>query len=270
MTTESTLCFRRFRKKHTELSRLYWTYALAMEATAKLCATAKSEDFIVDSVDATFSRNMLPITVAQFRENAQNILDRSRLHLLVVCAANLEAYLKEVTLIFLIAKGHAASHTSLDQIGTALGRPILERDSLLDPLKYAEALFQVDLKHLIAKWQHLYKLRCAVAHNGGVVTARTLRDIPALRLPLESLLGLSWSDLFSALESADKMVEKIDSAVRSHAVKKAEIAKELSYLKEAKKLPKIAQVWKHLHDEFGMSGTKRQFRAFVEKEFYRS
>jgi len=240
-----------------------------MEATAKMCVAAKPNDYIADVIGVSFARAMLPYSVQQFAEATDEMLSRSRIHLLVVCAANLEAYLKEITLVSLISRGHASSHTTLDAVGQALGNPILGRDSLLDPLKYAEKLFEVDLGEPIGKWGRLYKLRCAVAHNGGVVTARTLKEIPSLRLPLESLLGITWPELFAALESADQIVGEIDSKVRSPALKRAELAKELAYLKEAKKLPPRADVWKYLHDEFGMSGTKSKFRDFVENEFYR-
>ncbi len=269
MRTESTLCFRRFRKKHTELSRLYWGYVLASEATTKLCASANPNDYIVDVVSPSFKRNMLPISVAEFNSASADMLSRTRLHLLVVCSANVEAYLKEACFAYIASKGHSTKcHLKLDAVGSALGAPILERSSLPDPLEYAESLLGLTLGKPRTDWNHFYKLRCALAHNGGVVTARTLRDIPSLKLPLNALIGLAWRELFAALEAADKIVEEIDKKIRTNEVKRVEIAKELAYLKQAKKLPKEHQVWEFLHDEFGLTRTKKLLRDFVHTEFY--
>lgn len=269
MSNDSSLCFRRFRKKHTELSRLYWGYVLSHEATVKCLASAKLTDYAVDAIGPSFSRGMLAVTVADYIASAEEMLSRTRLHLLVVCSANVEAYLKEITFAHLASKGHSKSHLKLDAIGDALGAPILDRSSLPDPLEYAESLFQVVLGKPRTDWNHFYKLRCALAHNGGVVTARTLREIPTLKLPLNSLIGLTWPELFSALEAADKIVEIIDKKVRCKDLKRSEIAKELAYLKEAKKLPPKKDVWKFLHEEFGLTNTKQPFKDFVHAEFYR-
>jgi hypothetical protein len=269
MSNDSSLCFRRFRKKHTELSRLYWGYVLAQEATLKCLAAANSTDYAVDAVGASFACGMFSATVADYQASAEEMLSRTRLHLLVVCSANVEAYLKEITFAHLAAKGHAKTHLKLDAIGEALGAPILDRSSLPDPLEYAESLFDVVLGKPRTDWNHFYKLRCALAHNGGVVSARTLREIPSLKLPLNALIGLTWQDLFTALEAADKIVDLVDRKVRSTDLKRSEIAKELAYLKEAKKLPLKKDVWKFLHEEFGLTNTKQPFKDFVHAEFYR-
>jgi hypothetical protein len=268
MSIDSSLCFRRFRKKHTELSRLYWWYVLSQDAALKILAGGAPTDYAVDIIGASFKRGMLSVTAQEFTDTAEQMLSRSRLHLLVVCSANVEAYLKEITFAFLASKGHTKSYLKLDAIGEALGSPILDRASLPDPLEYAEKLFDVTLGKARSDWNHFYKLRCALAHNGGVVSARTLREVPSLKLPLNSLIGLSWTELFSALEAADKIVETIDNKLRSKELKRSEIAKELAYLKEAKQLPQKNDVWKFLHEQFGLTQTKQPFKSFVYSEFY--
>lgn len=269
MSNDSSLCFRRFRTKHTELSRLYWGSVLAQEATNKVIAGAAPTDHVANVVGASFPVGMFSTRVADYATEAAEMLERSRLHLLVVCSANVEAYLQEITFAHLASKGYAPTHLKLDPVGAAIGAPILNRASLPDPLAYAEHLYGIDLGQPKKDWDHFYKLRCALAHNGGVVTSRTLKEIPSLGLPLNTLIGLSWAELFKALSAADQLVEAIDKSVRCQALKRAEIARELAYLKEAKRLPKFKDVWKFLHEEFGLTNIKQPFRDFVQAEFYR-
>jgi hypothetical protein len=266
--TRSTLCFRLFRKKHTQLSRLYWTYILATETLSKAISGGDPDAFAVDLVGASFKRGMLPEKVGTYSTAIDELISRSRLHLLLVCAANLEVYLKDITFAFLAAKGHSLDHRHLDPIGKALGAPILGRSSLPDPLKYAESLFGISIGKPRDDWNTFYKLRCVLAHEGGVVTSRTLRDLPALKLPVGAFIGLTWPELFKGLEAADKIVESVDSAVSTEEVMKVEIAKELDYLKEAKRLPSEEDLWGILHDNYGFSRCKKKLQAFVRKEFY--
>ena len=124
---------------------MYWGYVLSQDATVKCLASAKPTDYAVDAIGPSFVRGMLAVTVADYIASAEEMLLRTRLHLLVVCSANVEAYSKEITFAHLASKGHSRSHLKLDAIGDALGAPILDRSSLPNPLEYAEILFQVVL-----------------------------------------------------------------------------------------------------------------------------
>lgn len=266
---DSTLCFRRFRAKLTELSRVHWTHTLGADVIRNSIAGLPPDARALATMPISFKRNMLPLSVTEMSTWIDEYLGRARLHLLLVCAASLEEYVKDITLVYLLAKGYRKSHTELNAMGVALGSPILSKQSLPEPVKYAEHLFGVTYGSALVTWHRSYKLRCALAHNGGVVTARTLRDIPDIGIPMGQPIVLTWDELFSSLSAADEIATITDKKIASRDVKRVEIAKELSYLRDIKQLPSRSAVWKYLHEEFGLSKTKRAFREFVESEFYK-
>lgn len=140
---ESTLCFRKFRNRHSELSDIYWFHSLGVDSIIKTI-DGIDDNIRCDTVfSLSFSLDKLPENIGKLRDKLKTYLDRSRLNLLVVCAANLEQYLKDVTYLYLLAKGYRKSWTKLNEIGEAMGSPILDKASLPEPLKYAEKLFNV-------------------------------------------------------------------------------------------------------------------------------
>jgi hypothetical protein len=141
---------------------------------------------------------------------------------------------------------------SWDPVGQALGAPILQRDSLPEPLKYGEQLFGVQYGKYRTLWQRSYKLRCALAHAGGVVTARTKRDLPNLKAPLGSILELSWADLKESLDAADQVATITDKAVSTYKLRLLEADRELRDLSEAGQLPARASLWSELHTKLSI------------------
>lgn len=265
---ESSLCFRRFRERHTEVSRSHWSSSLAFEVTSSALGNVPAADYVVDAFRPSFSRGMYPLRAAEMISAIPGYVARLRLQLLVTCCANLEAYLKEITFLHLSSLGHSSDFITLDAIGTALGKPILGNSSLIEPLIYAESLYRVSFGTALTRWKHFYKLRCAAAHSGGVVTPRTLREIPTLKLPLHAQIGLSYKELFEALEAADQIVEVIDRKVVSRSLKRTEIGRELSYLQAAGKLPSKKDVCAFLHKEFRYPRIGKEIRKWIHAQFY--
>ena len=265
---ESTLCFRRFRIRHTEVSRQHWSTTLAFEVVADRLNTIPPDTFVVDALRPSFPRNMYPLKTKEMQADMTNYLARLRLHLLVMCCANLEAYLKDITFLHVAGMGHAPDCINLDVVGMALTRPILGSSSLIEPLVYAEELFGVKFGVPLIKWRRFYRLRCTAAHNGGYVTPRTLKELPGIGLPLHAQICLSYRELFEALEAADKIVETIDRKVVCQNLKRAEVARELAYLRDAKALPPRKDAMKFLHEEFGYPKINGALKEFVWKTFY--
>lgn len=224
---------------------------------------------IVPQLTLSFQMKMLPLTAAEYILACDELIDRTRLQLLMVCSANLESYLHDVTFCYLAGLGHSTAPDKLDEIGEALGKPILGFASVPAPLKYAEKLFKVDLSPHRAKWTHFYKLRCAVAHSGGVMTARQRKELSSMKsLPLHSHIGISWNDLFDAFKSADSIVAIIDEKLRGREIKLAEILRELTFLKQSNSLPSSADVWEFLHKSYGLTGIKQQYQKQVMLAIY--
>ena len=71
----STLAFQRFRQKHGNLSRIYWSWQLGLNAVRNLTANAQSSDFVVDVVGTDFKRGMIPDTCQEFEVSSLSLVD---------------------------------------------------------------------------------------------------------------------------------------------------------------------------------------------------
>ncbi|MFK4448482.1 hypothetical protein ABH944_008550 [Caballeronia udeis] len=264
---ESTISFRRFKSKNSELSRLYWFHALNAEMGLLTAQTLVQTQRIAEQVTASFTATMMTLTVEEYKDVNDEMFNRTRLQLLLVCSANLESYLNDITFAYIASKGHTLSPVKLDEIGAALGSPILDVASVPRPLAYAEKLFEVDLGVLREQWTHFYKLRCVVAHSGGVMTARSKRELSSMATPpLNTHLGLTWDDLSKALDSAYKIVTAIDKKVRTIDVKKAELLRELTLVKKTGDLPLEKKLATFLYNQYGIKSPEKKFG----KELFRS
>lgn len=269
MNSDSTLGFRRFRSKLGELSRLYWFHFINSEAGVAHAKTLNQNEALVPQLTIEFPPSMFSLTASEYVAISDEIINRTRLYLLMVCSANLESYLHEVTFAYLASIGHAVNPTKLDEVGEALGNPILGFSSIPKPLAYAEKLFGVDLSPHRAEWNNFYKLRCAVAHSGGVMTARSKKELSSMKnIQLHGHIGISWGELSKAFKSADKIVAIIDEKLRGKEIKLAEILRELTFLKGENNFPNEADVWEFLHENYGLTNIKQPFRKEIMLQIY--
>ena len=266
---ESTISFRRFRSKNSELSRLYWFHSLNSEMGLIKAQTLNQDQAIAQQVTTGLTAKMFTLTTAEYVAISDEMHNRMRLQLLLVCSANLESYLNDIAFAYIASLGYIASPTKLNEIGEALGSPILNVASVPRPLAYAEKLFDVDLGAFRTQWDNLYKLRCVVAHSGGVMTARSKRELSQVATPpLNAYLGLTWTDLAKALDSAYQIVTKIDKKVRTREVKAAELQRELFLLKEANGLPPEKKIDYFLFDQYGIKAARKKFGSTLLASAY--
>ena len=264
-----SLAFKRFRKKHYELNRLYWTQVLSHKALLQALENEAEDRITAEVLAPDLPSNKHLHTVAQTRHWAKEYLNRSRLHLLVISAANLETYLKEITFWHLYVGGYGVKNEfKLNAMGKAISSPILSRSSLPQPLKYAQALFDIDFGQNLAAWQRYYKLRSAAAHNGGIVTARTLQEIPDIKVPLHQSLGLDWSELKDAFAKAEQIAKIIDQQASNARLRREEVRRELIALRKVKQLPPKEDLWQYVHKNYGLKGLKRSEKVIIESQVY--
>lgn len=269
MTWTSSVTFRRFRNRHTELGKVHWTHQLGADLiTSQLKSETDDSKMAAATLPASFKSNMLPLSVREMRTWMDDYVARSRLHLLLVCAANLEYYLHEVTVLHLLSMGYRKKDGTLSAVGDALGKPIIGRASLPEPLKYAEEFFGVSYGTHRTTWDRSYKLRCAVAHSGGAVSLRTIRELPDLKVDLHDILGMSWNDLRESLNAADQIATVTDQKVSTPALRTEEAHFELRLMKKSGTLPPRAKVWEHLSNAFSIRRISRPDKALIEKDIY--
>jgi len=206
---------------------------------------------------------MLPDTCAELLSHLEERQAIQRLHLLVICSANLEAYVKDVTELLVGAMGHIDSEGDLTAVGKALARPILQSNTLTDILGYAEHLYQISLEPHLGNWKRAYKLRCAAAHNGGRVTPRTLREIPDIGLPLGAIITLDWPTLKQYLDGADEIAALIDRTAAKENVLSFELQCFVRDWKKIGLVPDRKAFWTELQ-RLGFGMPKKARRREIE------
>lgn len=268
----STLAFRRFRAKMNDTSKIYWTSNLGFKATEDALIKNENNEYVVDVISPSFDRGMFPLTKDELSEWKQDYLDRLRLHLLIIVSATLESYLKDATFMYLASKGHLIRKNNkkkvlqLDEVGTALGAPILGRSSVPDPLRFLEKLLDMDFEHRIDIWVKAYSKRCEVAHNGGMTLIEEDNQITSI--PKFGMMGIGWDELRSCMKAADEIAAMIDYKItRNSSVRSIEAEQLLRILHRNNKLPHRSELWKFLNDNYGVTISKKH-KDDIERIFY--
>lgn len=270
---KSTLSFRRFRRKLNELSMVHWTNQIGADSISKLIDGKDDSAYTVDEIGCSFDRRMFPRSVSETHHWLPVYMERTRLHLLVLTAANLESFLQEVTFVHLAALGYVKRPDTLTQplklnaVGEAIGKPILGRASLPEPLRYAEQLFGIDYGAHRDTWTKAYKLRCIAAHTGGMVYSKHLVDIPDLELNVFEMIGLDWDELLEAMRSADNIASQTDRFISSNDSRQIEAEQTIRLMKAKGELPKKHKLWQAMHDLHGVQVNKAS-KLFLEEMFY--
>lgn len=266
----STLAFQRFRQKHGNLSRIYWSWQLGLNAVRNLTANAQSSDFVVDVVGTDFKRGMIPDTCQEFEDREDARTGVFRLYLLLICSANLEAYLQDSIRLFVANSGHATGPFKLDAVGEAIARPVLNSSTVPSMLKYIQDLTDITFGEHLTRWQKAYKLRCSAAHNGGFADEKTKKNIPDLKIDAGEAITISWNQLITYLSSADEIAAFIDSKISTPKLRSLECEWELHRLKADGKLPANKQdLWMFAHSEFS-GHVLRKEKLRIERELYNS
>ena len=125
----SSISFRRFRKKHNELSRLYWTSALGAHfieiENTKIDAGQK---LTIEAQPLPFKGHTMPLTKDEMINWLPEYQDSVRNAVLLMCSGNLELYMKRVTRFHLATSGYASpgDRFALTSVGQAAGAPVLK------------------------------------------------------------------------------------------------------------------------------------------------
>jgi hypothetical protein len=125
-----TLAYRRFLEKNSELSTIHWMHVVGSEAITKGLTGANKASLAVDALGIPTKQQFYGYSAGDTLQLLDQYLNRCRLHLLVICCANLEAFLKDVTFCYVAGMGYKAAPGKLSITGAALAAPILDSNSL--------------------------------------------------------------------------------------------------------------------------------------------
>jgi hypothetical protein len=223
---------------------------------------------VEDAVGVPVTKSMLHENVDAFLGAAEERLGIHRVHLLVIGCANLESYLQEVIKLHVAAMGYADGPDSLTEVGNAIAKPVLGSSTLPEMIKYAGHLLAVDFGSMLGDIRRAYRIRCAAAHQGGYVSAKTLQQVPDLKLPVGSVITISWTELRRYLKAADRIAGLIDSRVANDESRAYEAESILWSLKERGELPLRKGVWNALARTYGVQHVSRKLKREVEARVY--
>lgn len=276
---KATYSFRKFRQRTGGLSEFYWTQQLATDCLTDRLKGEASNRQPREIFTCSFDERMYQKTNAEALASLPEFMNQSRLHLLVIFAAYLESYLTESAFSFLLSKGHGENvdnpdkKIKLNKVGEAIGKPLLQNSTIPDMIDYASELFKVELGAHANVWKKMYRIRCAVAHNGGFATPRFIQDIGGsgqlhLRPKIYDKLGLTWEELRLALRYGDEIASLIDNKIATYEVRIAEVEILLRELKSVKLLPDKDQLFTILHDKYSLHPIRKVEKRQILWKFY--
>lgn len=184
--------------------------------------------------------------------------------------------MKDITFGYLAVSGYLQPRGSktellkLTDVGNSLGGPIMSRDSLPEPLKYAEKLFEVDFGTKKDIWVRAYKLRCVAAHNGGMAMPKTLRKIPDLSTPEFGFIGIDWEELKKCMRAGVNIAKILDRKIagKSGEIQQIEAEQCLRIDASKNRLPgRRDELGKHLFDTYRLQVPRRKKEEFC-RMFY--
>ncbi|MBK7824372.1 hypothetical protein [Nannocystis sp.] len=119
-------------------------------------------------------------------------------------------------------KGYVGGRpNTLSPVGDALIAPGL-KSSLRTSLTYISSLMGHDFGGVLAVVVEAYQIRCAVAHNGGVVDSEAARRLPKLAKNLGKRILLFWKELLVYLDGIDKIAQQIDLTIPERPLSRTE------------------------------------------------
>jgi len=262
----TTLIFRLFRQKNAALSRQYWTSEAGRHSIRTALAGAKATDRAVEAMAVTFETRHLDDTVEDLLARLDEHAGTERLHLLVICSANLESFLQDAVALYVAQKGYCTTDRQLDVVGHAMASPVVDRSTVPDMLEYTEQLLGLNFGADLTKWRRAYKLRCSAAHEGGFMSADTAKKLGASRHVIGALINVSWDELKSFMVAAHSIANAIDKKIATGPLREFEVAWTLAQWKRDQTLPSREEVWNVLH-ELGIK-VERPKKQAMEKWVY--
>lgn len=222
---DRTLAFRWFERKHIELSEAYWFAEACRLAAKQMAATRPADEFLVTHLGASTDVVQCGAKCGETADAADHAAGVQRLHLLVLCSANLEAFLKDAVRAYVLGRGpeYRTSDIELSEHGEAIAKPVLGYSSIPAMLVYVEALLGIRLGNAREVCSNAYSLRCIAAHQGGVLTTQSKIKFGQRPKALGDIIRVSWADLKDLLAATYTVAETIDRAVYTDQVRDLEV-----------------------------------------------
>lgn len=218
LTSFRSYPFRCFMNEFSVLSRIHWYFEFsskyALDDFSKKFNTGQSK-YLSDVITlSNFDTNRIHIPIKQFISENNNHLSHLRMLLLVKGCASLEDFLHRYIKYYAIYSGFVGTNKNkLNVAGDALIKPGMV-SNLKSSLLYIKSL--MDLTIDSAKLENIssaYQIRCAAAHNGGVVDHETIRKLPNLQAQIGQRIYLEWPELQNYLQTIHEVASTVEGAI---------------------------------------------------------
>lgn len=250
-----TYIYRCFKEEFSLLSRLHWFFAYSSKlAASELSNVALTSDsiFIKDVLPISdFDNEKLHISVPDFIASSTEYIAHLRMLLLVKGVASLEEFTHRYIQYFVIHLGYVGPrYNKINELGEALAKPAMA-SNLFSCLKYVEKLTGCAFGTNLTKVKEAYQIRCAAAHNGGIIDHETAKKLPQFSGQIGKRIELEWNALHGYLKSIHAVALKIEESLNANEVR----AVEVNWL---------------LQDLFDANGalTARQARKLLKQEYH--
>lgn len=249
-----TYIYRCFKEEFSLLSRLHWFFAYSSNlASGELSKVlpATGPNFIKDVLPlSSFDNEKLHISASDFITSTSEYVAHLRMLLLVKGVASLEEFVHRYIQYVTIHLGYMGpKYNKINEIGEALAKPAMV-SNLYNCLKYVEKLLGCTFGTDLNKVKEAYQIRCAAAHNGGIIDHETAKKLPQYNGQIGKRIELEWSVLHEYLKSIHAVALKIEDSLPVAVVKGVEVSWLLQDLFDANPALTAKQARKLLKQEY--------------------
>ncbi len=225
--TFRTHIFKSFKNEFSMLSRLNWVIELSIKAirTNMSVLPYEEQDKYIGNLFSLhdFDSIRLNIDIKTFIKESDHYIEHLRMLLLVKGCASLEEYIHRYVKYYIIHIGYIGKkYNKLNEIGEVIAGPAL-KSNLHDSLNYVEKLMKISFGETLQKVSEAYQIRCAAAHNGGIIDFETAKKIPKFAKRVGDRILISWNELHIFLDSIYNIAEKIELCIDPRFRKRIEV-----------------------------------------------
>ena len=222
-----TYNYRCFKLEFSSLSRLYWCVEYSTKlANQQISNTAESltGKYLNEILPLSdFDNGKLHITASEFMRESETHISHLRLLLVVKACALLEEYLHRQAHYYAIHLGYVGKKfNELNEVGKTMIKPTLV-SNLHESLKYFQHLATLNFGSLMLTIKEAYEIRCAVAHNGGIVDHETARRLPKFNKIIGQRIQINWSELNIYLKAIHDVATKMDECLPVGRIRSIEV-----------------------------------------------
>lgn len=222
-----TYIYRRFKEEFSLLGRTHWYLEYSAKSTSQQIAASAnlSTDKFVDEMLPLpdFDNHRLHITPNEFIAQADAHIAHLRLLLVVNVCAVLEEYLHRYTHYYAIHMGHVdIKFNRVTEEGCKKIKNVLV-SNLQSSLTRFQQLTDCNVTDQIQIINEAYQIRCAVAHNGGIVDREVSQKLPKYKEMIGKRICLSWQELNVYLMAIYDVATQVDECLPVNQIRSIEV-----------------------------------------------